>query len=95
MKTYIIYENEVSFNAFRMMDKDFLTSNIQSELHYCCLDRATQEQIKSDLGCEGSVTQIKCGSGNCFPLGDIRASLKTIGKILLTLMGLGFPPCIW
>lgn len=53
MKTRIIYENEVSFNAFRMMDKDFLTSNIQSELHYRCLERATQEQIKSDLVAKG------------------------------------------
>lgn len=49
------------FNTFHITDKDFLTTNIQSELRYHCLDRATQEQIKRDLGRKGSVVQIKCG----------------------------------
>lgn len=49
------------FNTFHITDKDFLTTNIQSELHYHCLDRATQEQIKRDLSCKGSVMQIKGG----------------------------------
>lgn len=52
---------KMKFNTFHMTDKDFLTNNIQSELHYHCLDMATQEQIKRDLSCKGSVTQTKCG----------------------------------
>jgi len=89
-----IYENKVSCSTFHMTEKECLTNNIQSQLHYCCLDMATQEEIKwswLQSICDAYQRWPREARADLFPLGAIRASLKAIGKLLLTLVGPGFP----
>lgn len=60
---------------------------MQLELNYHRLDMATQKQERSKLQSSVDLRNMQ----RTLPSGDIRASLKATGKLLLVSVGPGFP----